>query len=302
MRNRFFYISIVLLAGIVCFSQVLAGGKKEIQKTFEPKENVKIKLILGGCTLKKSNDQKIHVQVVHSYDEEDFEVQFREKSSSLSIREKLHGNNNGGYSKWLIELPDKTEVDFESATGELNISNLILEIDGSSGTGEIEVTDAKGKFELSSGTGQIRVENCEGEFDLSSGTGRVVLEQVTGTIEASSGTGRVKVQNIELVEEGDFSSGTGDVEVSHVSGDDFDLSLSSGTGDATMILDGLTAEGYFEFRANAYSGDIDAPFEFDKEEEYPDGDSEYIKKSFTRGSKSRRYYISTGTGTAELKR
>ena len=302
MKKTSYSIGIVLIAGIICSGQLFAGGKKEIQKTFESKENVKIKLVLGSCTLKKSNDKNIHVQVVYSYDENDFEAEFKEKTNTLSIREKLYENSNRGYSKWVIEIPDNREVDFESATGELNISSLTLTIDGSSGTGEIEIVDAKGKFDVSSGTGQIRIENCEGEFDLSSGTGRVIVENVTGTIEASSGTGRVKVQNIELVEEGEFNSGTGDVEVAHVTGEDFDLSLSSGTGDATMILDGLPAEGYFEFSASAHSGDIDVPFEFDKEEEYPDGDSEYIKKSFTHGDKSRRYFISTGTGTAELKK
>lgn len=302
MKNKTFLISIILIFGIVCSGQLLAGEKKEINKTFEGKKSVKIKLVLGNCTLKKSNDQNIHVRVVYSYDEEDFEVKFTEKTKSLSIKEKIHGNNNGGYSKWLIEIPDETEIDFKSATGDLNISNLMLEIDGSSGTGEIEIIDAGGEFELSSGTGDIRVENCEGEFDISSGTGRVILEECSGTIEASSGTGRVKAHNIELEDEGDFSSGTGDVKISRPSGDDFDLSVSSGTGDATLIMDGMPVEGYFEFSANARSGDIRSPFDFDEEKEYLEGDNEYVKKSFTRGDKSRRYFISTGTGTAELEK
>jgi len=91
------------------------------------------------------------------------------------------------------------------------------------------------------------------------------------------------------------------VEVSRPQGEDFDLSVSSGTNDATLDMDGLPIEGYYEFSASARSGDIDCPIDFDREEEYDEGDDN-VRKSFTRGKKTPRYYISTGTGTAELKR
>jgi hypothetical protein len=300
MKPKFVSVLIFSLIFILFFS-LFAQGKKEIEKTFEAKEKIKIKLVLGDCLIKTSPDNDIHVFLVYSYDDEYFEAKFREKSSSIVIQEKFHGQNGDGFSKWMISVPEKTEVDFESATGDLTLENVSGRFEGSSGTGNIEVLDAKGKFDLNSGTGSVIVEGSEGEFDLNSGTGRVKIENCKGEFDANSGTGRVRAHNITIESEGEFNSGTGDAEVSRPQGKDFDLSINSGTNDATLDMDGLPIEGYYEFETSARSGDIDCPIDFDTEEEYYEG-GDQVRKSFTRGKKSPRYYISTGTGTAELKR
>ena len=84
-------------------------------------------------------------------------------------------------------------------------------------------------------------------------------------------------------------------------GDDFDLRLNSGTGDAVLDMKKQPLAGYFEFRAHARRGEIECPEKFDTEEKGGSDNDEYVLKSFTRGKKSPRYFISTGTGTAELK-
>jgi DUF4097 and DUF4098 domain-containing protein YvlB len=300
MKQKFVLVLIYSLIFIMCFS-LLAQGKKEIEKTFEAKDLVKIKIVLGDCFIKASPDEKVHVHLVYSYDDEYFEAKFREKSSSIVIQEKFYGQNGDGFSKWTISLPENTEVDFESATGDLNLEGVNCEIDGNTGTGSIEVLDVSGRFDLNTGTGSILVEGSNGEFDLNSGTGRVKIEDCVGEFDANSGTGRVRAHNITIETEGEFNSGTGDVEVSRPQGKDFDLSVNSGTNDATVDMDGLPIEGYYEFEASARSGDIDCPVEFDTEEEYYEGGGDQVRKSFTRGKKSPRYFISTGTGTAELK-
>jgi DUF4097 and DUF4098 domain-containing protein YvlB len=280
---------------------LFAQGKKEIDKSFDSKERVKIKLVLGDCLIKTSPDNQVHVRLIYSYNDDYFEAKFREKSNSLVIQEKFYGQNGDGFSRWTISIPEQTEVEFESATGDLNLEGVNGIYDGSSGTGSIEVLDARGDFELNSGTGSVIVEGSEGKFDLNSGTGRVKIENCKGEFDANSGTGRVRAHNITIEGEGDFNSGTGDAEVSRPQGEDFDLSVNSGTNDAIVDMDGLPIEGYYEFTASARSGDIGSPIDFDTEEEYDDGE-DTMRKTFTRGEKSRRYYISTGTGTAELKR
>jgi DUF4097 and DUF4098 domain-containing protein YvlB len=300
MKVKIFFVIVFLMLFTFLFN-LFAQGKKEIEKTFENKEQVKIELVLGDCLIKSSPDDEIHVRLVYSYNDEYFEAKFTEKSSSLVIREKFHGQNGNGYSRWTISIPEKSEVEIETATGDINLEGVNGKYEGSSGTGSIEVLDAKGEFEFNSGTGSVIVEGSAGEFDLNSGTGRVKIENCTGEFDANSGTGRVRAHNITIDSEGEFNSGTGDVEVSRPKGKDFDLSVNSGTNDATVDMDGLPIEGYYEFTASARSGDIDCPVDFDTEEEYDDG-GETMRKSFTRGKKSPRYYISTGTGTAELKR
>ncbi len=301
MNSKLLMVFIHFLIFIL-FISLFAQGKKEIEKTFDPKELVKIKLVLGDCIIKISPDKNIHVQLVHSYDEDYFEAKFKEKSSSIVIQEKFHGNNGDGYSRWMISIPEKTEIEFESATGDLTLESVKGEFDGNTGTGNIEVRDAEGEFDLNTGTGNILVESSKGEFDVNSGTGRVKIEDCEGEFDANSGTGRVRAHNIIIETEGEFNSGTGDVEVSHPQGEDFDLSVSSGTDDATLIMDGVPIKGYYEFSANARRGSIECPVDFDEEEEFSEGDNRQVRKSFTKGKKRPRYFISTGTGKAELKR
>ncbi len=294
-------------AGLLfCFlfsAALFAGRKQEMVSQYAGMEKVKIKLILGSCHIEKSKDNSIHVKVVHSYDEDDFEAKINTKGKTLYLKEKLHSDNNGGHSDWTVAVPNGMEVDFETATGSLDITGVEdLEIDGNSGTGSHEIEEASGKFKLNTGTGSIEAINSKGDFDLNTGTGRVKIENCKGNFDANSGTGNVFGRSITIEDEAEFSSGTGDAEAAKPMGKDFDLSLSSGTGDAVLDMDGQPIEGYFEFTANARRGRIISPIKFDKEEEDEDGNNNYYRKSFTKGKKTPRYFISTGTGKAELER
>ena len=302
MRNFKSIILLPIFLGLMMSLNLFAQGEEEIKKTYQNKEEVKIKLGLGDCLIEKSRDSSIHVHLVYTYEEEKFEPRFREKERRIILQEKFHGNNPRGYSKWTIAVPEDTEIDFNSATGDLFIEGITAEVDGSTGTGNIEIKDAKGEFDVSTGTGNVEVTDSEGEFEVSSGTGDVRIEGCKGNFDASSGTGDVEAYDITIEDEGDYSSGTGDVDVVLPKGDDYDLTASSGTDDAILDMKGKTVEGYFEFIAHARKGKITSPLKFDDEEEYWEGDNKYVRKSFTKGKETPRFYIKTGTGRAILKR
>ncbi len=60
-------ILLMFLFSWVITSNLYALSEKEIEKTFEYKEVVKIKLVLGECFLKKSSDQNIFLFIVISF-------------------------------------------------------------------------------------------------------------------------------------------------------------------------------------------------------------------------------------------
>jgi DUF4097 and DUF4098 domain-containing protein YvlB len=243
-----------------------------------------------------------------------------ERRGTLYLEEKMHGDNPKGYSRWTVEVPDDIEIDFKSATGSLVVEVLNIEIDGSTGTGDIDLIQvegeydlstgtgditlnrAKGEFDLSSGTGNVNASDSEGEFDLSSGTGNVKIKNCKGNFEASSGTNDVNAEGLTIDLDGDFSSGTSDVDVSFPDGTDFELRISSGTDDAILNMNGKQMKGYFEFTCHERRGRIVSPVRFDKEEEYKQNDQVYLRKSFTQGKDTPKIYIKTGTGTAKLKK
>jgi DUF4097 and DUF4098 domain-containing protein YvlB len=299
MTNLKLKTFLVVVLGFVFSSSLFS--QQEINKSFD-KKDIRIKLVLGNCNVVKSDNNKINVHLNYTYDDEKFEPIIREKNRYIELREKFHGDNPRGYSKWIIEVPNELDINFESATGDLILTDVDIEIDGNTGTGEIELTNSKGFFDLNTGTGRIEVIHSEGEFDLNSGTGKVIVEDSKGNFKLNSGTGKVEAIHITIEDEGDFNCGTGDVEVVAPKGTGFDLTVSSGTNDAILDMDGISLEGYFEFSAQKRRGHIDSPIKFDEEDEYEQGDQTYLRKSFTKGSDYTRFYIKTGTGKAKLKK
>ena len=302
MKRRTIAVVSILWYGLTLSAPLLGGWGEEIEKAYENKKELRIKFVLGDCELKKSTDDKIHVHLVYTYDEGKFEPKFRERGSVLTLREKFYGDNPNGYSRWTISVPDGLEIDFESATGDFRVEGISGEMDGSSGTGNMELRKVGGEIDVSSGTGNVELMDSKGEFEASSGTGDVLVENSEGTFDVSSGTGDVEASGITIIDEGEFSSGTGDVMVTGPKGENFDLSVSSGTDDAVLRMGGLPIQGYFEFTSHARKGRITCPVAFDTEEEYWEGDELYYRKSFAKGNDTTRFYIKTGTGKAKLMR
>ena len=287
---------------IICIGSpfVLAKNEKEFTKTFDAEKKLKLDVVLGNCTMEKSGDKKIHLTVRYTYSDDEFQVKISDRSHSVTVEEKL-SNNPDGYANWFLSVPDGVEIEFSSATGGLSVNKVNIELEASSGTGSIEVIKSEGDFELSSGTGRIDVADSKGDFELSSGTGKVDIESSEGSFEASSGTGRVNAINITLTDDAEFSSGTGSVEVVAPKVKEYDLTLSSGTGSATLEIAKNSLNGYFEFSANKRNGRIVCPVKFDGEEIVGGNHNEKIRKWFKKGADSSRYFIKTGTGKAMLK-
>ncbi|MGD8536596.1 MAG: hypothetical protein PVF66_12170 [Candidatus Aminicenantes bacterium] len=321
MKRTRTIISLFVFLSFMVSAALLAAPEEKVDKTFGKKDEIRFKLVLGDCNLKKSSDGRIHVHLVYSYGPEmSFEPRMEERGDTLYLEEKMHGNNPKGHSTWTVEVPDDIEIEFGSATGDLTVEGLNIEVDGSTGTGDIELSQvegeydlssgtghvelsqAKGKFELSSGTGNVYASDSEGEFELSSGTGYVKIKNCKGNFDASSGTNDVVAEGLTIDVDGEFSSGTNDVEVSFPDGTDFELRISSGTDDAILNMNGKQIRGYFEFTCHERKGRIVCPVKFDIEEEYEQYDQTYLRKSFTQGKVIPKVYIKTGTGTARLKK
>jgi hypothetical protein len=295
--------SILVLLMLVFCGQVPAksGDSDAADQEFPPLKKVRIKLVLSDCELTASSNGKIQVHHESTYDEYQYRAIVEERGSRLYIEEKFYGRDMHGGIHWKVSVPPETEVEFNSATGSLTVTGFKGDLEGQSGTGKISVTNSEGQFDLNSGTGSVEIEDTSGEFDLNSGTGTVRISDCSGDFDANSGTGRCRASEITIVHDGEFNSGTGSVLVEKPMGDDFDLRLNSGTGDAVLDMKKQPLAGYFEFRAHARRGEIECPEKFDTEEKGGSDNDEYVLKSFTRGKKSPRYFISTGTGTAELK-
>jgi len=279
--------SIALLAAAILVLAVMPGtatAKREakvVEKSFDGIESLRIDLVLGGCTIEQGRGKDVTVRLEYSYDDDEFEFEMSERGSTLYLEEDFDGENVKGDSEWTITVPKGMDIRFESATGGLEVVGVSGEIEASSGTGSIVIADFNGEIEASSGTGHVSVTGSRGEFEVNSGTGKVTIDDCTGDIEAasgtgdvivmktkgdfdvSSGTGNVEAKDIELLETGDFNSGTGRAEVELPKGSSYELEVSSGTSRAIVECGGRKINAYVEMTAKSRSGRISSSFDFE---------------------------------------
>jgi DUF4097 and DUF4098 domain-containing protein YvlB len=319
MRN---FIGIFIIVAMVLFSWDVSFPQdmKVIDKTFDAKKNVRIETTSGDCIIKAGESGKINVHVEYSERAEDsFEADIQEKSNSLRIKERWHGRNSGGRVSWTITVPAETDIEFSTASGDLTVEKLnnVLEASTASGdvvieysqgdleistaSGDVRVSDSKGKFDFSTASGDIKTSQLAGEVDFSTASGDIKIRNAQGSFDLSCASGDIEASGITFEDDSEFSTASGNVEVTLEKSSENDLDLSTASGDVTLDYNGNEIKGYFEFTAKKRSGSIRSPIDFDKEEEYGRNGDEYVRKSFTRGGETPKIYISTASGRVTLK-
>ena len=68
-KSKAILVSLIFLS-LLMSTVLFAVPEEKIEKTFDKKDEVRFKLILGDCQLKKSSDGRIHVHLVYSYEPE----------------------------------------------------------------------------------------------------------------------------------------------------------------------------------------------------------------------------------------
>ena len=274
-------IAVIFYLANLCFIKPMQAS--EINKTFPKKESVQLKCILGSCEVIKSNDDKIHITLKYSFNDEEFHADFNESRGNLLLEEKFLVKEPKGTSFWTIAIPDNIKMNFNSGTGNISIEGVKSEIKVETGTGSITIKEGESIFNISTGTGSIEVNKSNGKFELTSGMGSLNISDI-------------KIDGISK-----FTSGMGGVNILLSSSPKYDISASSGFGEVTVNYNGNPLIGCFEFTAKQDQGRISSPVKFEKEERYSDDHFQYDKKSFRiDGQNTPKIKIDTGSGMAKL--
>jgi DUF4097 and DUF4098 domain-containing protein YvlB len=280
MKNSRLILTVLSFFLLVSFS---ALAQEEVNKSFDAKSMLKVVSVSGDCTIEKSTNNKIEVHLTYTFSDDCFEYIINETADRLEIREKF--NNHGscsGMSKWTIRVPENIEVRFSSASGDFYMNGIHNGVKASTASGDLTVKNTVGNVDLNTASGDIEVEFTKGSFDL------------------SSASGDVDAVSVEITDESYFSSASGDVGVVLLKSSDYDLKLSSASGNSVLDYNGNEIKGFFEFTARVDKGDIISPIAFDKEEVIEKYDHEYDVKSFTKGNSSPKITLKTASGKAKL--
>jgi len=290
-----------ILSTIACLVAWSYTHAQEIDKTLSGIEEVRMEIASGDVTFVKSSDANVSVKLKHTFNT-DYNPTVEKRGNRLIIEEQRNQGSYSGSSIWTISLPDNLEIHFNTGSGNVKISGISVDADMNSGSGTFELINAQGEFEINTGSGNIIAQDVNGELQINSGSGDIKLNNVVSEVNANVGSGDIEAAGVSIRGRSWFNSGSGDVEVELSRPTDYDLSVNSGSGDATLDFGGNAIEGTVAMKANKRNGSIKAPFDFDSSEEIDNGNSTVVKKTKKLGTKNIDIKVGTGSGTAKILR
>ena len=170
-------------------------AQEKVHKTFKAKKEVRIRTVSGDCIVEKGDSDMIIVDLTYFVRPMDaFEPEFEEKGNVLKLSERWYGSSSGEVT-WKITVPEKTEIDFSTASGNLTIRDMNNSVKANTASGEITVENSEGEFDFNTASGDIVLENTKGEFDLSTASGEIEANNIQGEFEMSTASGDIDVKN-----------------------------------------------------------------------------------------------------------
>lgn len=311
-------VAIILVLG---YGYPLGAREKVDHKEFDGVKSIRLGTVSGDCIIKTHRSSKVIVDLVYDVDPEDaLDYKIEERQGKLVIKERWDGGSSSGDVLWTLTVPDDAEIDFSSASGNLEVTGPIGEIDASTASGdiglenvsgEIEVSTASGEVTITKGDGDVEISTAsgdvegngiKGEINISTASGEIEISDSKGVFELSCASGEITAEGITVEGSSNFSTASGSVEVILAKTSEYDLSLSAASGDVTLDYNGNAIKGYFEFEARKRRGSIKCPFDFDKEEEIEKWDKTYVRKSFSRSGNEPEINLHTASGKVVLKK
>lgn len=309
-------IILALVNLLVFMTSASFAQNKVIDKTYQDIKKIEINVGASDLTVKKSGSQDTKVK--GEYNEDQIEVMMQVTNGTLVIREKTRRNSNNEQSNWTLIVPEGMQISSNSGSGNIKIGDVAINLHANvgsgnfsfdnvggnmqvnTGSGNIEINGSDAKFGCNTGSGNIVASESEGKFQFNTGSGQVSLKKVSGEISANTGSGNVKGQDITVMGPSGFNSGSGNVSIHLGSAPQADFSVNSGSGNSSLDFNAQAFDGELVMECNKKSGNISAPFSFDKEEEQRNGKDYTLRKTKKFGSSDIKVQVSTGAGQAKV--
>jgi DUF4097 and DUF4098 domain-containing protein YvlB len=341
MKKGMMAVIAAMFLVLVC-GAAFAAGAEVVHKKFEGVKSVSLATVSGDCVVKTHKSGEVLVDIEYDVDPEgSFVYRMNERGDKLVLEEdweSRHGGSMSGEVMWTITLPEGMDVKFSTASGDLSVTGPVGRVKASTASGDIEVVDAKGDIdvstasgevllrnvagekEISTASGDIRIENSNDEIDASTASGRIEAVGVGGDVKMSTASGEIDItdskaafdlgtasgeitaKGITIGGESNFSTASGSVKIALAAASEYDIDLSTASGDVTLDYNGKPVKGHFEFEARKRRGHISCPITFENEEEFEHNGETYVRKSFSVGGESPAIRLVTASGSIVLKK
>jgi DUF4097 and DUF4098 domain-containing protein YvlB len=316
---------ICLLAGAV----IAATGAMDEEWDLSGVTKIKLSGVSGDVIILPAEGRTGRLELRSNVRPDDsFTPKVKKSGKTLSIKEKFHGSSNGGV-EWTIYLPkrgEKMRVAVNTASGDLECSDVAVDISFETASGDIELTGVEleegSRFNTASGdfnledmtiTEGCRFSTASGDFELedlvieencsfSTASGDVKCSNCKcgDDVNFSSASGDVIVRDVELEGMSEFSSASGDVSMHFAALPEDDLSASSASGDVYLSVDDFGDDFTLILIKRKDKGRISCPFDYTSEETFENHHT-YEKKIVKRGSGRPEIELRTASGKVVVK-
>jgi hypothetical protein len=207
-----------------------------------------VRVPVGSIEVYTADAGVVHLSLDAS-DVDDFEI-FK-TGDRISVRHPSRWRMRGRSSRLVANVPTGTDVEIDSASGEVRLVGRLGVVRVRTASGEIEIGDAA-RVDISTASGTCSCGDVAGEATVSSVSGDCTLRHVGGRLDVSMTSGDLRVERCD----GDLlvSTASGDVRVGHCDGSD--ISVRSISGDVRV---GLPAGIRVEAQISTLSGRATLP-------------------------------------------
>ena len=189
-----------------------------------------------------------------------------------------------------IVVPADTEVNADSGSGSVVITDIAAPVSADTGSGSIKLRNIGGEVTADTGSGSIVAEGVAGGFHADTGSGSVTLSQsAPGDVSVDTGSGSIKLTGVVGALEADAGSGSISVQGEQTG----DWTLDSGSGSISITL---PDDAGFDLDAETNSGGISIAGHFPVEGRIS---KKHVEGSVNGGGP--RLLIDTGSGGIKVR-
>ena len=265
MRNTICLLFTCTVLISICAAQT--NDEVNFNDEFDGITIIDISTVSGNCTVLKHDEQTVKIFLTYKYKPiKNFEPLVWKEKNKLIIKEKMHGSNSGN-SEWTLMVPKNTDIKIKSASGNIQLEKI---------AGKIQVNTASGNIE------GLNITTLEGS-------------------ELISASGNIHASEITILGNSKFTSASGNVNIILNESPQFNLLVSSASGNSTLNYNHYTIRGHLEMKARTSKGKTICPIGIDDKSEVVVNNQKYIVKSVTLENSSPTIEIHTASGIAELK-
>jgi DUF4097 and DUF4098 domain-containing protein YvlB len=142
------------------------------------------------------------------------------------------------------------EIEIESGSGSLNVSDIGGTVRAETGSGEVTIDRVKSSVRVKAGSGSIHATDIAGGFEGRTGSGHITLQQTApGSVRADTGSGGMELRGVQGSLEAQAGSGTIIAEGNPTG----EWTVHSGSGDIRLKL---APDAAFDLDAQTNSGSV----------------------------------------------